>query len=810
MTRLDSILGEYHEAGAVESLVGVDLMVDERTFATRKGALLTVLKAHGFDAECLDPPQIDHVVRRFERATRSLNEDFRIYQYSLKRPHPGFPAQSYGDPVTHHALSHRREYLNGRRGSFFSVETYLVISYEGWKRRSTTPRSRSLWTRFQKTLKATASSKTLSKDLQSDLDDARRRLREAVDSFVVQTADVLRLSVATPEDAFRFLRRLLNYAPEKSEPARLIRPEHLARQLADSTVACYPDHLRLDEQFVQVVSLTLPPPHTYAHLLRDLEGISSPFIIATEWQRIDGASARRLIQSKRRHFHTAQTSVVSYLTSSSATGSKDLLVDDGATATIADLGKCLEELDLGGKVLGQFSLTVVLYGHELEGVRRATAECFKIFAAHDARAIEERYNLLNAWLAILPGNDSFNLRRLWLFDTNCADLSFLFEPHPGDITNSHLQAEHLAVFETESGTPFHFNLHYGDVAHTLLLGSTGSGKSFLLNFLLTSLKKYDPIVFVFDLGRGYEPLTRLFGGGYTTLARGARGLINPFSLAPTPGTLHFLTGFCQVLVESAGYRLTASEEKDVRDQIANLYNLEAPQRRLSTLAQLTTRNVREQLAKWVQGGVYGDWFDNEVDTVSLQTFQTLDFEGLSDYPQVLEPLVFYILHRANSHLADAASAERLKVFILDEAWRFFRHPAIRAYIVEALKTWRKRNAAVILATQSVDDLAQSDLLAVALESCPTKIFLANPGMDVEHYRQLFHLTHTEARRIAALTPKRQFLLKRPDLAKVLTLNVDAKSYWLYTNSPTENALRQEAFARHGLEKGLEILSRRSA
>ena len=70
-----------------------------------------------------------------------------------------------------------------------------------------------------------------------------------------------------------------------------------------------------------------------------------------------------------------------------------------------------------------------------------------------------------------------------------------------------------------------------------------------------------------------------------------------------------------------------------------------------------------------------------------------------------------------------------KLFVFDEAWRFFRNPTTRAYIVEALKTWRKRNAAMICATQSGDDLLREEMLAVIAESCMTKIFLANPGMD---------------------------------------------------------------------------------
>jgi hypothetical protein len=63
--------------------------------------------------------------------------------------------------------------------------------------------------------------------------------------------------------------------------------------------------------------------------------------------------------------------------------------------------------------------------------------------------------------------------------------------------------------------------------------------------------------------------------------------------------------------------------------------------------------------------------------------------------------------------------------------------------------------------------------------------------------------------VAGLTfPKQQFLIKTPELAKVANLNVDAKSYWLYTNDPYDNKKRKEAFEVHGFEKGLEILAGR--
>jgi len=187
-----------------------------------------------------------------------------------------------------------------------------------------------------------------------------------------------------------------------------------------------------------------------------------------------------------------------------------------------------------------------------------------VFATRDAQLIEERYNLLNAWLAVLPGNDDYNLRNLWLLDNNYADLSFLFTLHTGETRNTHLDAEYLAVLETNHRTPYFLNLHYEDIAHSIILGATGSGKSFFLNFLLTHLQKYRPLTYIFDIGGSYENLTRLFGGTYLPVGIEQRSFtINPFTLAPTPENLQFLFSFLKVLIESSSYQMTAQDERDL-------------------------------------------------------------------------------------------------------------------------------------------------------------------------------------------------------------------------------------------------------
>lgn len=97
---------------------------------------------------------------------------------------------------------------------------------------------------------------------------------------------------------------------------------------------------------------------------------------------------------------------------------------------------------------------------------------------------------------------------------------------------------------------------------------------------------------------------------------------------------------------------------------------------------------------------------------------------------------------------------------------------------------------MILATQSSVDLTRTDMLQVVAESCGTLMFLSNPRMDKQSYRAMFHLNETEVDLIAGLEPKKkQMLVKRPDLAKVVQLNVSDRDYWIYSNAATDTARR---------------------
>ena len=98
------------------------------------------------------------------------------------------------------------------------------------------------------------------------------------------------------------------------------------------------------------------------------------------------------------------------------------------------------------------------------------------------------------------------------------------------------------------------------------------------------------------------------------------------------------------------------------------------------------------------------------------------------------------------------------------------------------------------------------MLQIVSESCPTKIFLANPEMDRDLYREAFHLNDTELDLIAGLVPPGQMLIRKAQSSKKVQLNVDSVSHWTATNNARDNLKKRDYFERFGIAEGLRRLA----
>jgi type IV secretion system protein VirB4 len=812
MFSLKEIVKDWKESGALQAHINLYGFWDEETFLTKSGDLGVVLRVKGIDYESLDHANRDQAVKRLEAALRTFDPRVRVYQALFKTNHPTIPHQEYTNPLVKAAINQRMAYFASKADELYSIDLYWIVLVQGEYAKTT------LWEALRKMptdaggslrdMGALFSGDRQRMFLRAQVERDHLLLRQKVQGLIGQLSDLVEIQLLGAEEAFRTLRRFINFGPFKIFHSCLHGSRFLDFQLCDSEIEAHRGCLRLDDYWVRVLTLKELPSETRPLLLKELFEIGTNFHVVTEWRVIDNARARKQIASRRRHHHNTKTSFLSNLEEKGNSGPKDELVDDSKQAAVEELGECLKAIGNDGKYFGEFTLSVVLYDRDANKVAGAISEFQKVFTTHDGLLYEERYNLLNAFFATLPGNYAFNLRKQEMLNTNYADLSFLFTIDQGRQWNDHLNSEYLAVLETDHSTPYYINLHDQDVAHTLILGYTGSGKSFLLNLLIQNLQKYDPLTYIFDLGGSYESLTHIFGGSYLNVGLESQAFsINPFCLEANRENLNFLYQFAKVLIEGNGkYELTGQDEKGLYTGVERMYKLEPDSRTLTNFASMLGP-LGERLHRWTRAGQFGYVFDNVQDTLTFSRFQTFNFDGMQQYPDVLEPLLFYVLHRASNQIDDPALTAAFKAFILDEAWIFLRNATIRDYITRAEKTWRKKNAAMILATQSVHELTQSDMLAVVNECCATKIFLANPSIDHKLYAEIFHLNDTELELLASLAPKRDLLIKQHAGSKKARLNVDSLSYWMATNNPKDNVIKREYLDRYGAVQGLSRLAR---
>ncbi len=811
MLRLDKVLKAWKDAAAFGDHINLYGFWNETAFLTKSGDLGMVLRIRGVDYESLDYDKQEYNVKRLEAALKNFESGFHVYQYLFKTNNPEIPFASYDDPRVQAGQDLRRELFRQKADRLFEIEIYYCILLEG--ARSKTGISAALQRLFHdpagglNELKAQFSNRGMKVLLRTQIERDLARLEQRVQAFVGQLADLVRIEVLDYKDQFRLFRRLLNYDAWRIA-GELKHPQFLHDQVVNSEIRSERDHLRVGDDYVRILTMKEAIGETRPLVLDALLKIPASFIAVSEWMPLPAATARKEVNKRRRHFNISKTGFISQLGNDPAkTNPRDVLVDESKQADIEDLGNCLRALG-DGQQLGEFSLTIVLYGKDGHALNSLTGEFAGIFTNADGSLFAETYNQLNAYFAIVPGNYAFNLRRLFLLNTNYADLSFLFTILPGEKINAYLGAEYLAVMETDNQTPYYLNLHCGEVGHALILGMTGSGKSFFAVFLIQNAQKYKPQTYIFDIGGGYECVTTVFGGTYLNVGRESRDFtINPFSLDPTPENLQFLFSFFRVLIEGRDerYRMDFKEEQKLWSAIERMYVLEPNQRTVSNLASIVGE-LRDRLYRWTRAGQYGFLFDNAADTLAFSDFQTFNFRGWGNSPELLEPLLFYILHRASNRICDPRKLDTFKMFLMDEAWLFFRNKTIREYIVQAQKTWRKHRAAMVLATQSIKELQESGLLPVVAESCPTKIFLANPEMDRAVYAEAFHLNPMECDLIGGLIPPGQMVICQPQGSKKVRLTPDPVLYWIAANGANDNLKRSRYFNRYGFADGLRRLA----
>jgi type IV secretion system protein VirB4 len=794
-------LREFQEAGSLAQEIPFWGWIDNRTCLTRGGELFTLARLTPATATGLHPDQVTHTIERWQRALSNLPPEIRFYWIFLRRPADFDPPA--GDTIA--ALAKRQ------RQAFLSPRLSTADVYVCW---CTNPSLKQVaeaqqdhngsWRDHIKGWLASRKTPQEAVYLETAITEASARFSQLVDAQAALVNDLTPITILTDKAGSRVLSELVN---RPGLPWSGSTDSGLNWRLALSALEAERRFLRLEGEPVVLYSLLSPPAEAAPGLLSDLYRIKNTLEVTIEWRPSAQDSARRKIQSARRYYFSKRYTWFAHLQQKESTDAA--LADNAADTEAEHLGDALVELQSDGVSYGDIALTISLHGDLAESAR-LDGEIRRIFNAHDAKIIREGYGQLPVWFARLPGQPrSQQIRTVFGSSGLAACLAPVFGPPAAEDHSTHLEKNALATFETRWNTPCHYDLFDGDVGHTLVLGSTGSGKSFLLNFLLISSLQYDPRILILDLGGSYRWLTRFLGGDYLELSPQGQSLqLNPFSLPDNERSYQFLTGWVSRLLRLGGYDTTGDDPTDIYDRIKDLYALPPGRRTLEALAHTLPSSMWPGLARWHGSGAWASFFGSTTtasDLLTNKTWQVIDLAGAAEHKDLCEAALFYLLERLRLDIESPNHKGRLKIMVVDEAWRFLTDPAALSYLAEAAKTWRKHNAALILATQSAADITGTDGAEVLLESLPTKLLLSNPNLP-DNAGSSLRLHPAELDKIRALVPKNELYLRRPESAGILQLNVDPKSYWLYTSSPIEAARREQAVNQYGLERALQVLS----
>jgi len=162
--------------------------------------------------------------------------------------------------------------------------------------------------------------------------------------------------------------------------------------------------------------------------------------------------------------------------------------------------------------------------------------------------------------------------------------------------------------------------------------------------------------------------------------------------------------------------------------------------------------------------------DADRDDLEAHPYQVFELSHLFDLGErALLPVLTYLFHRIEQRLDG-----RPTLLVVEEAWLPLVHTAFAQKIRSWLLTLRKRNAAVVLVTQSLAQLQASEHSQVLFDSCPTRIFLPNASAQLPANAQLYQslgLNEAELRLLAAAAPKRDYYLTSPHGSRLFELGL---------------------------------------
>ena len=461
-----------------------------------------------------------------------------------------------------------------------------------------------------------------------------------------------------------------------------------------------------------------------------------------------------------------------------------------------------------GEKLVRATYLVAVYA-PLAALDEAEQAVRAIYHGQGWRVAAERYVQLPSWLACLPmaaaGGVDADFERLGRMKTLLTSSAVNLAPVHGEWRGQPASSDNPpALFligrrgQPACWSPFANEAGNYNVAVT---GKSGSGKSVLMQELVTGLVGAGGEAVVIDDGRSFQHTAEALGGAFIAFGKDAATL-NPFAMIDA-GTAELdgdyreecfamLAGVIGRMARRRGSiddieaALIAEAIAAAWDESGNDADLATVRKHLDARDDRRSRDMGTALGPWCPGGAMGRLFAGSgvPDLANaLTVFELAELKGRGDVQGVVLMLVVFLATQRMYH----GPRTRAKAIVIDEAWDLLSGEDSKAFLEGAARRARKYRGALVTGTQSVNDYYANPAARAAWENSDWVIFLAQKDESVELLKQekRIHCDPGMERALKSLTTAdgryAELVLHGPDGWRVARLVLDPWSVALFSS-----------------------------
>jgi type-IV secretion system protein TraC len=562
-------------------------------------------------------------------------------------------------------------------------------------------------------------------------------------------------------------------------------------QLAFGDLIMGLEQYTLDSHYHRIITLKTLPEITFAGQLFNFLRMPFHYDLFVSFEVPPQAAEMAKLQQKRKMAHS--------MAMTSGNQASDLESETKLSST----EELIRELLNTGQRIYAAQMTVVLKAPATnEGnkiLNRNVRDVLSRFRTlHGAEGLEETVGAWKITKGNLPAAPVALERARKIKTNNLADFLPVYGPRVGDI-------DPVVIFRNRLNGLVSFNPYDPSLPNynTLVTGSSGAGKSFLNNCILTQELARNHRVFIVDIGGSYKKLTEALGGQYLEMNLSEKYRLNPFDIPnpkeePSNQKIKSLLAIIESMVsEDEKSKLPKLDRALLEKAIIELYKERRVKGELPTLTDLakslstfeenSMKAISKMLYLWTGDRPFGKLLDGPGSLRTDAPICTFDLKGLSAYPDLQSVMILILTDFILAQVEGDRSFK--KRIILDEAWELLKSNAAASFMEYCARTLRKTGSGITFITQGVEEIVSSPIGAAILNNTATKFIMLQRG-DSEILKNTLKLNSQELNLIHSLEQKKgQFsegFMIEGDHRQVVRIFPSPFEYWLSTSDAGDN------------------------